>query len=80
MADEFARVMSVACEGESPSPANQIFLSGEETMWKAIIVILLVALFGPLIFTIMGQLFEWLGVACTWLGRVLDWIGFSGIF
>lgn len=49
-------------------------------MWKIILIILAVALFGPIVFTLIGQVFEYIGYAFTWLGKLLDWTGFSGLF
>ena len=45
----------------------------------AILIIVLVVLFGTWPLSILGKLFEWFGIALKWLAGILDFFGWNGI-
>lgn len=54
--------------------------------WKIALIVVLVVLFGGVVFAILGKLLgwfsvfiDWISIACEWLAKFLDWIGIRGI-
>ena len=45
----------------------------------AIFVIALVVLFGTWPLSILGKIFEWIGIALNWLASALNFFGWNGI-
>lgn len=44
-----------------------------------LLVIALVVLFGTWPLSILGKVFEWIGIALNWLAKILNFFGWNGI-
>ena len=46
-------------------------------IFKIVIILVLILLFGSVVFSVLSKVFSWLSVACDWLGNVVDWFGIN---